>query len=433
MTQTPLSPPSGSRDFLPAEMRRRLAVLARIRGVFERHGYAPVDTPAFERLEVLSGKYGDEGDKLIFKILRRGAKAASGEADLGLRYDLTVPAVRMYAHRRNDLPRIFKRYQMGPVWRADRPGRGRFREFLQCDVDIFGSASPLADIDTLLTLAAALAALGLSGFEIRLNSRRVLHAMMTAYGVAEAAHAGALVALDKRDKIGADGVRAELLERGIAAVVVAALCDDLARPDFAARLRDKLKGEPGLGEVDTILDGVAPLLTAGSIHFDPLLARGLDYYTGAIYEFTAEGVGGSIAGGGRYDDLTGMFLKAAVPVCGGSLGIERILMLVGEDFAAPPPPLAYVTVWDAAAAADALALTQRLRAAGLAAETDLTGAKLGRQFRSADERGCRFALVRGPDERAAATVTVKDLASGAQESIPLDDVVDHLRKLLLNR
>ena len=414
-------------------MRRRLAVLARIRGVFERHGYAPVDTPAFERLEVLSGKYGDEGDKLIFKILKRGDKAARGEADLGLRYDLTVPAVRMYARLRNDLPRVFKRYQMGPVWRADRPGRGRFREFLQCDVDIFGSVSPLADIDTLLTLAAALAEVGLSGFEIRLNSRRVLHAMMTAYGIADAAHAGALVALDKLDKIGTDGVRAELLERGIEADVVAALCDDLARPDFAARLRDKLKGEPGLREVDTIVDGVAPLLTAGGIRFDPLLARGLDYYTGAIYEFTAEGVGGSIAGGGRYDDLTGMFLKDSVPVCGGSLGIERILMLVGEDFAAPPPPLATVTVWDADAAGDALALAQRLRGAGLAAETDLTGAKLGRQFRSADERGCRFALVRGPDERAAGTVMVKDLASGEQQSVPLEAAVDHLRRLLVNR
>ncbi|MBT3172918.1 MAG: hypothetical protein HN333_15990 [Rhodospirillaceae bacterium] len=178
-------------------MRRRLAVLARIRDVFERHGFAPMETPAFERLEVLAGKYGDEGDKLIFKILKRGEKAASGEADMALRYDLTVPAVRFYAHRRNELPRIFKRYQMGPVWRADRPGKGRFREFLQCDVDIFGSTSPLADIECLLTLAAALGEVGLPDFEIRLNSRRVLHAMMNAYGVAEPDHGSALVALDK--------------------------------------------------------------------------------------------------------------------------------------------------------------------------------------------------------------------------------------------
>lgn len=430
MTQTPLAPPSGSRDFLPDTMRRRLAVLARIRDVFERHGFAPMETPAFERLEVLAGKYGDEGDKLIFKILKRGEKAASGEADMALRYDLTVPAVRFYAHRRNELPRVFKRYQMGPVWRADRPGKGRFREFLQCDVDIFGSASPLADIECLVTLAAALGEVGLPDFEIRLNSRRVLHAMMNAYGVAEPDHGSALVALDKLDKIGIEGVRAELTQRGIAAD---ALCEDIAKPDFAGLLRDKLDSEAGaegLAEVDTILGGVAAGLPAGSIRFDPLLARGLDYYTGAIYEFVAEGVGSSIAGGGRYDDLAGMFLKESVPICGGSLGIERILMLVEERMAAPARTLAYVTVWNTDSAADSLALAARLRQAGLAAETDLTGAKLGRQFRTADDRGCRFALVRGPDEREAGQVTVKDLDSGEQEQVALDAVAEHLRDIL---
>jgi histidyl-tRNA synthetase len=346
VTRPPLSPPSGSRDFLPREVRRREAVLARLREVFALHGYEPMETPAFERIEVLAGKYGDEGDKLIFKILKRGDKAAAGEADLALRYDLTVPAVRLYAHRRGELPRIFKRYQIGPVWRADRPGRGRFREFYQCDVDIFGAASPLADVDVLVTLADALVAVGVPRFEIRLNSRRVLHAMMDAYGVAD--HAGALVALDKLEKIGLDGVREEFRDRGVADAAADALCADLARTDFdrvlRTRLADSQAGAEGLAEVDAIIAATRPSLGEATIRFDPVLARGLDYYTGAIFEFLAEGAGDSIAGGGRYDDLAAMFLADTVPICGGSLGVERILMLVGEDEAAAPP-LAYVTVW----------------------------------------------------------------------------------------
>jgi histidyl-tRNA synthetase len=430
----PLTPPSGSRDFLPPEMRRREAVIGRIKSVFSLHGYEPMDTPAFERLEVLAGKYGDEGDKLIFKILKRGEKAASGEADMALRYDLTVPAVRLYAHRRGELARVFKRYQIGPVWRADRPGKGRFREFYQCDVDIFGSASSLADVDVIVALSAALAAVGLPRFEIRLNSRRVLHAMMDSYGVAEADHGSALIALDKIDKIGLDGVKAELGERGFDAKVVDALCGDIARDNFQAVLRNRLAtsetGQAGLGEVDAILQHATPRLGEATIRFDPILARGLDYYTGAIYEFVADGAGGSIAGGGRYDDLAGMFLKESVPVCGGSLGIERILLLLDEDAGSDPAPRAYVTVWDDAATDGALILADALRAAGIAAEVDLTGAKIGRQFKTADERGCRFTLVMGPDEQDAGTVMIKDLTTGEQQAVALDQAVAHIQRLL---
>ena len=431
MEKPPLTPPSGSRDFLPREVRRREAVIGRIKNVFAMHGYEPMETPAFERLEVLAGKYGDEGDKLIFKILKRGEKAATGEADMALRYDLTVPAVRLYAHRRGELPRIFKRYQIGPVWRADRPGKGRFREFYQCDVDVFGAATPLADVDVISALSAALAAVGLQHFEIRLNSRRVLHAMMDAYGVAEKDHGGALIALDKIDKIGLDGVKTELGERGLDAGVVEALCADLARDDFETVLRDRLSasehGRSGLAEVDAILTHASGRIGEASIRFDPILARGLDYYTGAIYEFVADGAGGSIAGGGRYDDLTGMFLKESVPVCGGSLGIERILLLLDGDADAAPPPRAYVTVWDADSADNALTLADTLRKDGIAAEVDLTGAKIGRQFKTADDRGCRFALVMGPDERAAGTVMIKDLLTGDQEAVPASEAAAHMR------
>ena len=432
----PLGPPSGSRDFLPRDMRLRDSVLSRVRQAFALHGFEPVDTPAFERLGVLAGKYGDEGDKLIFKILKRGPKAAAGEADMALRYDLTVPAVRLYAHRRGELPRIFKRYQIGPVWRGERPGKGRFREFTQCDVDVFGAASRLADVDVILALAAALEALGLEGFTVRLNSRAVLRATMTAYGIAGAAQGGALIALDKLDKIGLDGVAAELAERGIAAEAVAALRSDIGGGDFDTVLRRRLAGSEagaaGLAEVDTVLEHAAPRLPGGArIVFDPVLARGLDYYTGPIFEFAAEGAGGSIAGGGRYDDLCGLFLKDQVPVCGGSLGIERILSLLeSHEAEAEAAPRACVTVWDDAGAGRALDLAAEIRAAGIAAEIDLAGGRLGRQFRTANERGCRFVCVEGPDERDAGTVTVKDLAAGEQATVPRDGVAAHLRRLL---
>jgi len=432
----PLTPPSGSRDFLPREVRRREAVIGRIKSVFALHGYEPMDTPAFERLEVLAGKYGDEGDKLIFKILKRGEKAASGEADMALRYDLTVPAVRLYAHRRGELPRVFKRFQIGPVWRADRPGKGRFREFYQCDVDVFGSASPLADVDVIVAMSAALAAVGLPRFEIRLNSRRVLHAMMDSYGVAEADHGSALIALDKIDKIGLDGVKAELGGRGFDTAVVDALCRDIDRDDFETVLRERLAiletGRTGLAEVDAILEHAASRLGEAVIRFDPVLARGLDYYTGAIYEFITDGAGGSIAGGGRYDDLAGMFLKDSVPICGGSLGIERILLLLDAEADTNPAPRAYVTVWDAASTDRSLDLADTLRTAGIAAEVDLVGGKIGRQFKAADERDCRFTLVMGPDEQESGMVMIKDLTTGDQQAVPVDQAAKHILKLLVN-
>ena len=430
---TPPGPPSGSRDFLPPEMRRREAAVARVRRTFESHGFEPVDTPAFERLEVLSGKYGDEGDKLIFKILKRGARSAAGEADMALRYDLTVPAVRLYARHRNALPRIFRRYQIGPVWRGERPGRGRFREFMQCDVDIFGAASRRAGVDIVVTMAAALAALGVGGVAVRLNSRAVLRETMDAYGVPEAARPGVLVALDKLDKIGVARLAGELAGRGLASSVVEALCADIAGGGFDAAVRRRLADRPDgaavLAEIDGIAASAAPRLAGGArILFDPALARGLDYYTGPIFEFAAEGAGGSIAGGGRYDDLCGMFLKERVPVCGGSLGIERILSLL-ETREAEAAPRAYVTVWDEDSAGRALDLAAGIRAAGLAAEIDLAGGRLRRQLGMADERGCRFALVEGPDERAAGTVVVKDLASGEQSAVPRGEIAAHLRRL----
>ena len=240
-----LAPPSGSRDFLPQELRRRERALARVARIFALHGFEPVATPAFERIDTLSGKYGEEGDKLIFRILKRGPRAAAGEADLALRYDLTVPGARVYAHRRGELPRVFKRYQIGPVWRGERPGKGRFREFTQCDVDIFGAESRLADVAVIVALAAALDALGVCGATVRLNSRAVLAATMESYGVPSGVRAGALTSLDKLDKIGVDGVAEELRERGVPHDAADALRRDVGGGEFAAALRRRLADSPG--------------------------------------------------------------------------------------------------------------------------------------------------------------------------------------------
>ncbi len=434
MTKLNLAPPSGTRDFLPQDVLFRRRVLQAAQRVFERHGFLPMDTPAFERLETLTGKYGDEGEKLIFKILKRGDKAASGESDLALRYDLTVPTMRVVAQHRHELPRIFKRYQIGPVWRADRPGKGRFREFYQCDVDIIGSASILADVEVLLALAGVLREVEFPGFVIRLNSRQILKAMLESYEVPQDRQGAAVVALDKLDKIGVEALKGELAEAGLAPTVVDRLHGDIASGDFTTVLRRRLEtseaGRAGLAQVAEITDAVGPELTHGTVEFDPLLARGMDYYTGPIFEFYATEFRSAIAGGGRYDGLSAMFSRKAEPVTGGSLGIERIIMLLqGDTVLTPAGPLAYVTVWSPDRRADALKLAAAVRARGLSAELDLVGGGLGAQLKVASERRCRFALIQGPDEAAAGTIQIKDMDKGTQISAPVADAPATLERL----
>ncbi len=435
MTKPTLLPPSGSRDFLPREALFRERIFTTVKSVFASHGYAPFETPAFERLETLSGKYGEEGEKLIFKILKRGEKAATGESDLALRYDLTVPTMRLYAHHRNDLPRVVRRYQIGPVWRADRPGRGRFREFYQCDVDVIGSSSSLADVDVLLTLGNVLEELGLNGFTIRLNSRQALQGLMSAYGVPPDKHQSVLIALDKFDKIGVDGVAAELNTCDLPHQSTDWLVNDLKSDDWEANVRTRIEsnseGRTGLQATDIIASHVASLLKTGTVKVDPILARGLDYYTGPIFEFIANGGAGSIAGGGRYDNLSSLFMKENVPVCGGSLGIERIIMLLQDqlDFETQTSAFCYVTVWDDGSQSRALRLASVLRASGVSAEIDLAGGKLSRQLKVANERGCQVVIVQGPDEKAAGEVTIKDMGSGSQQRVPEVNAPRVIKKL----
>jgi histidyl-tRNA synthetase len=283
-------PARGMRDFLPEEIRRRQHVIGVIAGVYERYGFEPLETPAVENLETLLGKYGEEGNQLIFKILKRGEHEASGQADLALRYDLTVPLARVIAHHQSRLPRLFKRYQIQPVWRADRPARGRFREFYQCDVDALGSTSPVVEAELCMAVSDALEALGFSDFVIRLNHRRILSALLEGARVPAEQHGDVLVALDKLDKVGEAGVREELALRGVPAECAARVLDWMRAPESGDGL-DRLEGElsalddggraafRNVRDILALLQGTA---AARRVRVEPSLARGLSYYTGAI-------------------------------------------------------------------------------------------------------------------------------------------------------
>jgi len=422
-------PPSGTRDFLPNDIRRREHVVGVIRDVYERHGFEPLETPAFENIETLLGKYGEEGNKLIFKILKRGEHEHTGEADLALRYDLTVPLARVVAQYQNEIPKVFKRYQIQPVWRADRPARGRFREFFQCDIDSIGSTSPVIEADILGAVADTLRCLGFGEFAIRLNHRLVLAALLNVAGVGADGQADALVALDKLDKIGIEGVEREFLARGIEAAV-AARCIELFNAPGGERpqaVLDRLAGI--LGSNDASLQNLRDIValcdanSAGAhLRIDPSLARGLSYYTGAIMEIAVEGIG-SLGGGGRYDGLVGMFLGRDVPACGFSIGLERIIVVMTERGMFPAEVAGsgvdvMVTIWNAGAASDALRLAGDLRRAGLRVDVYPEADKLARQFKYAASRGVPMVAVIGDDERARGEVSIKDMRSGDQRSVP---------------
>jgi histidyl-tRNA synthetase len=303
MTRT--EPARGMRDFLPEDVRRREYVIGIVKQVYERYGYEPLETPAAENLETLMGKYGDEGNQLIFKILKRGEHEASGQADLALRYDLTVPLARVIAHHQSKLPRLFKRYQIQPVWRADRPARGRFREFYQCDVDFVGSRSPVVEAELCAAVSDVLVELGFRDFRIRLNHRELLRGILNVSKIPEPLQGTALVAVDKLDKIGADGVREEMESRGIPRESAAAL---LRTFDF---LRDDSRGsrsvmfeqesEAGAAAALENLAGIVNLASGTSaesrLRLDFSLARGLSYYTGAIMEINVPDLAGSLGGG----------------------------------------------------------------------------------------------------------------------------------------
>ena len=433
-------PPSGTRDFLPADVRRREHVIGVVRQVYERYGFEPLETPAFENIDTLLGKYGEEGNKLIFKILRRGEHESSGEADLALRYDLTVPLARVVAQYQNELPRFFERYQIQPVWRADRPARGRFREFYQCDLDTIGTTSPLVEAEQMSAVAEILTRLGFHDFVIRINHRAILSLLLTKATLPPSQHADALVVLDKLDKVGRDGVSKELAEKGVSEFGRDALLNWMgagARADWLDWLERELDAveHPAFLNLRQILD-VAKGTPAGErFRFDPSLARGLSYYTGAIMEIAVPDLAGSLGGGGRYDNLVGMFLGRELPACGFSLGLERILVVMTERKMFPESVVrggvdVLVTIWSHDTREESLALASQLRSAGLRVDLYPEADKIGKQFKYASARNVPFVAILGDDERARGEVAMKDLRSGDQTSVSRADAASHVKSRL---
>ncbi len=456
------------RDFLPADVRRREYVIGIIKEVYERYGFEPLETPAVENIETLTGKYGEEGNQLIYKILKRGVHESTGEADLALRYDLTVPLARVVAEYRDQLPKFFKRYQIQPVWRADRPARGRFREFFQCDVDVLGSRSMIVEAELIAAASEALEKLGFTDFSVRLNHRQALTGLLACAGLPLEHHEEALAALDKLDKIGREGVGKELRERGIPDVAAKRLIDffdELSSLDRAAEIvvGDDLvakqhglnaailgrliefvgtneKGAEGVDELREILQYAAASGVGEKIKIDPSLARGLSYYTGAIFEINVQDLTGSLGGGGRYDNLIGMFSGQASPACGFSLGLERILVVMSEREMFPAslttsPADVMVLIWyekdkgeKMEAAEVALGLARLLRTAGLRADLyPVRNVKVGTQIGYASRRGIPFVVFAGDEERSRGEVKVKDMRSGIERLVRLEDVAEVIR------
>ncbi|MGI4734756.1 MAG: histidine--tRNA ligase [Janthinobacterium lividum] len=468
--------PQGTRDFGPAQVARRQHIFSVIRRTFETFGYAPLETPTLENLSVLTGKYGDEGDQLLFKVLNSGnflVKERRGEitplvtaedldagpkvvlpkiAEKGLRYDLTVPFARYVAMNRGTLTFPFRRYQMQPVWRADRPQRGRYREFWQCDADVVGTDSLLCEAEIVLMMAQVLNGLELTDFTIKINHRGVLRGIYEEVGgeqLSGGTETDLLVAIDKLDKIGRNGVDSELEAKGFSENSRARLSE----------LLDIIGDKPGTGEefgykLLSFLEGFALSNTIGNrgrnelvemrdilqasgfqqfdrLEFDPTLARGLSYYTGCIFEVKINNVAmGSVSGGGRYDNLTGSFGLPGVSGVGFSFGVDRLydclesLDLFTETSETPTRVL--LTHFDAASGRAALPLLAELRAAGIPAELYPDAGKLQKQFKYADAKGIPLVIVLGPEELAAGVAKVKIMKTGEEKTLPLPEVVGAL-------
>ena len=427
--------PKGTRDFLPRQMKQRQYVMDVIRSVYEKHGFAPIETPAIENIETLMGKYGEEGDQLLFKIPMRAAKAASGACDLGLRYDLTVPLSRFVAMHQNEIGRIFKRYQMQPVYRADRPGHGRFREFYQCDIDMIGAAAPLPEIALLQAVNDVFTALHFDAITIHINDRRILRAFIDVAGIAHDDETTAITAIDKLDKIGREGVLKELADRGIAPQAAQKLLDIIEAKESNAQTLDELdalfvshdEARQAVAELRVIVETAGHFQNPPHLRVSPELARGLNYYTGAIFEIQAEGLSSSIAGGGRYDHLIGMFSGKDIPAVGISLGFERICVIMEERgmFRDTDSGVDVVIApFHRDALGKATELSAKIRETGLSCELYPGFDKLAKQFKYANERNARFVAVLGEDEMRANTVTVKNMNSGEQKNVSFEEIGD---------
>jgi histidyl-tRNA synthetase len=443
-------PPSGMRDYLPEAVSKRRYVIGTIESVFQRYGFMPLETPAIENLSTLLGKYGEEGDQLLYRILHRGEKLTrvlaqdavdiADLAELGLRYDLTVPLARVVAQYGHALPRFFKRYQIQPVWRADRPAKGRFREFYQCDVDVTGTTSMLAEAEVINAVSEVLVELGFHTFTIALNHRVILRSIIEVAGIDANLEGSALVALDKFDKIGPAGVQEELLQRGVAPeaaqrlLALTTVSHDKPSLQRLKELRDLLplpQAQAALQDLETLFEITSETPAGPRLSLTPSLARGLSYYTGPIFEIVSEDFSGSLGGGGRYDDLVGMFSNKQVPAVGFSLGLERILLLMEELQMFPDLQMSarvMICTLPNTPLASVVGLAARLRQAGITVELYPEQTRLGRQLSTADALHIPYALIVGSDEIAQQLYTLKRLATGEQQTVDEDGLLAVLRE-----
>ena len=449
--------PKGTRDFSPAEVAKRNYIFSIIKSNFEKFGFQPIETPSFENSETLMGKYGEEGDRLIFKILNSGdflakadetllndknsLKVTSQISEKALRYDLTVPFARYVVQHQNEIEFPFKRYQIQPVWRADRPQKGRFREFFQCDADVVGSTSLWQEVELVQLYDSVFSQLGLKGTTIKINNRKILSGIAEVIGASDKL-IDFTVALDKLDKIGEDGVKKEMLEKGISDEAIAKV-----QPlfNFTGTINEKIEklsnmlstseeGKKGVEELRFICETIQELgLQSASLDLDVTLARGLNYYTGAIFEVAApkEVAMGSIGGGGRYDDLTGIFGLKNMSGVGISFGLDRIALVIEELNLFPETVLAtskamFINFGDKEALYSMKAIT-KLRANNIKVELYPDATKIGKQFQHADKRGIPFAILVGDEEMSNQEFTLKNLASGEQQKIDLATLVTLLQ------
>ncbi|RMH89427.1 MAG: histidine--tRNA ligase [Calditrichaeota bacterium] len=416
---------------------KRNYVINIIKTIFEKYGFEPLETPTLELWETLSGKYGEEGDRLTYRFVDRG------DREVGLRYDLTVPLSRVIAMY-PQIPKPFKRYQIQPVWRADKPQKGRFREFYQCDVDIVGSASMLADAEILAVIHEILTTLNFREFQIRINNRKVLSGIVEVSGAGRERELDVYRAIDKLDKIGPEGVREELLQRQISPEATATIMDLLSlegsnteRVEKARSLLGKsAPAQEGLDELQELFQYLEAYgIPSAHYLFDLTLARGLDYYTGPIYETVVlEPRIGSLTGGGRYDRLIGLFSGQDQPATGSSVGLERIITVMEELDMFPSdlntPVAVLVTVFDESTRGYSIAIARQLREAGI--NTDLyTGkSKLRGQIGLANDKGIPLVVIAGPDEQAASQVNVKNMRTGEQTAVTVTELVEHVKSQL---
>jgi histidyl-tRNA synthetase len=451
-----VQPIGGMRDFLPVEVRKRQYILDIIKETYKKYGYVPIETPALERLEVIYGKTGEETDKLIFEILKRGEKLEDAIekseqlSEYGLRFDLTVPLSRFYASNIGKLPRIFKRYQIGPVWRAERSQKGRYREFYQCDIDIIGSDSPYNEVEIILATIEAVEKLGFEQFAVNINDRRILYQILKILDIFVVDEV--LIIIDKMDKIGKKEVGRQLteiigddktnklmiildsIEKAETSLeritMLESAIKQLGSDDTSEDINDRPYND--LKRIISTIEGVG--IQRGEIIFNPYMVRGMAYYTGPIFEITCPNVPFSLAGGGRYDKLIGIYSKYDVPACGISIGFERIYYLMDERNMFPEgmeQNEIFITVFSQDLMVDCFKIARKLRDAGFNVfvypDPDV---KISRQLASALKNNFKIAIFYGEDEKKGNCLTIKNLDENKQDTLAMDLVINYLNTQL---